>query len=188
MEGTYPKILLALIAVVCIACGGGDDMVSDVSVEVHSRVSTILVVSWTQDDEADNVWLEFTFENDEWYESPPMPGNIGEHTEVILGVPSETEVTFHIVSEVGQDRVESGAYTGITGELQLKRGSHRHAALIKCRPAKTTGGAITVKDVTEHVHVRAFVSRVLEQDANKLSGVVIAHLDQYVLWCDQRNA
>ena len=40
-----------------------DDYVGDVMITVHDDVNTILVVTWTQLLAADNVWLEFTFED-----------------------------------------------------------------------------------------------------------------------------
>jgi hypothetical protein len=103
----------------CDPSGGAsaDDPISDVTVEVHPRVSTVLIVKWKQNSPTDSVWLRFTFENEEYFESPKKPGKIGDHEEVILGVPSETEVTFYIVNENGGNEVDSQAYTGTTGAL-----------------------------------------------------------------------
>ena len=97
--------------------GNGEDMVSDVSVEVHEIVNTILVVSWSQDVAADEVWLRYTFEKDVWYESPPRDGETGAHEELILGVPGDTEITFQIVSKVGEEEILSETFKGLTGPI-----------------------------------------------------------------------
>jgi hypothetical protein len=94
-----------------------DTDVSDVTVEVSPRVSTVLIVKWRQNAQTGSVRLKFTFENGEYLESPKKPGKIGEHREVVLGVPSETEVTFYVVNENGGEEVDSQAYTGTTGSL-----------------------------------------------------------------------
>lgn len=66
---------------------------------VTKSVQTVLMVRWTQNSAADNVWLRFTFENDQWYESPKRPGTPGSHSELVLGVPEETDVTIQIVGQ-----------------------------------------------------------------------------------------
>jgi hypothetical protein len=105
----------ALISAVFFLCVCGCDQsggasagspISDVTVEVHPRVSTVLIVSWEQNTQTDGVWLRFTFENEEYFESPKKPGEIGDHLEVILGVPSETIVTFYIMNESGGTEVQ----------------------------------------------------------------------------------
>jgi len=66
---------------------------------VTKTVQTVLVVNWVQDAAADSVWLRFTFENHEWYESPKKPGAGGRHRELVLGVPGQMDVTIQIVSQ-----------------------------------------------------------------------------------------
>jgi hypothetical protein len=103
--------------------GGTDDSdtdvgpATDVSVAIHDTVQTILVVTWDQEYATDEAWLRFTFENDEWYESPPKSGEAGAHEELILGVPQNTKVTFHVVTKSGDEEVESPAYEATTGDL-----------------------------------------------------------------------
>ncbi len=94
-----------------------DEYIEDVTVEVHSNVRTILVVTWNQVQAADEVFLRFTFENDEWMESYPMPAEEGEHSEVVLGVPGETEVTIHLVVKEGDTEGESSPYLGLTEKV-----------------------------------------------------------------------
>lgn len=84
---------------------------------VTKTVQTVLEVTWHQSAAADQVWLRFTFENDEWYESPKKPGTTGFHSEVVLGVPEETHVTIQVMSLT--DGVETVLYdtVGTTGSV-----------------------------------------------------------------------
>ena len=84
-----------------------DGVISDVTAAPHPMVSTVLTVSWKQIEPADNAWLRFTFENDEYFESMPKTAVAGDHTDVILGVPSETVVTFPIINDNGGVKLES---------------------------------------------------------------------------------
>jgi hypothetical protein len=98
----------------------GDDFVSDVSIAVHPEVSTILVVTWTQLQLADEVWLEFGFENDTWMTSRARVGAMGAQRDVVLGVPGATLVTVRIVSELGGVERKSSDYEGTTGAIPTR--------------------------------------------------------------------
>jgi hypothetical protein len=89
--------------------------ISKVSIEMHEKVKTVLVVHWTQVSDADSAWLRFTFENNEWLQTPPRFAGKGENQEVILGVPEETVVTFHVVTESGGVTGETVPLTAATG-------------------------------------------------------------------------
>ena len=78
-----------------------DATVDDVYVQVHEKVSTVLVVTWTQLVSTDSTWLEFSFEGSGVMASRPAPGTAGEHRDVVLGVPGDTDVTVRIVSRTG---------------------------------------------------------------------------------------
>ena len=92
----------------------GDDFVTDVKVEVHPDVNTILVVTWTQAIAADTTWLEFSFEADNMLTSRPLPGTAGAHRDVVLGVPGSTAVTLRVVSKQGEMEYKSRDYMGMT--------------------------------------------------------------------------
>jgi hypothetical protein len=92
----------------------GDDFVMDVDIAVHPEVSTLLVVTWTQTAAADEVWLEFDFESGNTMSSRPLSGEPGEHRDVVIGVPGETEVTVRIVSKVGDAEYRTSDYEGTT--------------------------------------------------------------------------
>jgi hypothetical protein len=83
---------------------------------VTKKVNTVLLVKWNQTKAEDSVKLRFTFENDEWLESPVEPGLTGAHEIPVFGVPELTDVAIQIVSET--DGNESVCETGgTTGEI-----------------------------------------------------------------------
>jgi hypothetical protein len=92
----------------------GDDFSSDIEVMVHDQVNTLLVVRWNQTVAADQVWLEFSFENDEWATSRPQVGDEGPHRDVVLGVPGDTTVQIRIVSSIGDNQYASTEFEGTT--------------------------------------------------------------------------
>jgi len=130
-----PKYFFPILGLVAVflfsSCGNDDDVddsdgtdtsgtdgyISDVQVEVQDTINTILVVTWSQDVAVDEVFLRFTFENDEWMESYPKSGEVGENREVILGIPGDTDVTFHVVLTQSGKEMESIAYQGTTGSV-----------------------------------------------------------------------
>lgn len=97
--------------------GDGDSFVSDVSIDVHEEVNTILVVTWTQATEADETWLEFSFEDGNVMTSRPAAGNTGAHRDVVLGVPGDTDVSVRIVSSLGGTEYKTSDYQGTTGSI-----------------------------------------------------------------------
>jgi hypothetical protein len=91
-----------------------DAFASNVAVDVHPDVNTLLVVTWTQSVAADEVWLEFTFEDDDVMRSRGSAGSLGEHRDVVLGVPGDVDVTVRIVSRSGGVNYRSRDYSGRT--------------------------------------------------------------------------
>jgi len=98
-----------------------DDFATNVSVEVHPDVNTLLVVTWSQATAAEEVWLEFTFEGDSVMRSRGSAGSIGEHRDVVLGVPGETDVTVRVVSRNDGVNYRSRDYSGRTGAVPMGR-------------------------------------------------------------------
>lgn len=91
-----------------------DDYVGSIEVTVHDDVNTILVVTWEQLTAADSTWLEFSIEGEDPMTSRPKTGELGEHTDVVLGVPGETDVTISVVSQVGTTNYTSTPVVGTT--------------------------------------------------------------------------
>lgn len=97
------------------ATGGISDVYAeDIAIAVHDDVNTILVVTWEQQQAADRVWLEFSFEGGSAMTSRPRSGEAGSHRDVVLGVPGETEVSISVVSEVGGTLYKTTPQTGVT--------------------------------------------------------------------------
>src|SRR5690606_24214548 len=104
------------------SAGSGDAVVNDsyaigIEIEVHDRVNTILVVTWTQATAADQTWLEFEFEDGDVMTSRPAAGTSGPHRDVVLGVPEETDVTLRVVSRVGGVDYVTSDHVGRTGAV-----------------------------------------------------------------------
>ncbi|MEE9384874.1 MAG: hypothetical protein V3V08_15835 [Nannocystaceae bacterium] len=97
--------------------GSNDSPIRDVAVTVHASVATILKVSWTQTNESEAVWIEYTFENDNWLHSPERGGLPGSHHELLLGVPGDTDVRFRIVTRKGERRTETARQCRRTGTV-----------------------------------------------------------------------
>ena len=91
-----------------------DQAVTDVNVEVHPDVNTLLVVTWTQALEADGVWLEFSFEEGNVMTSRSARGALGPHRDVVIGVPGETLVTVRVVMERQGQELRTRDYQGTT--------------------------------------------------------------------------
>lgn len=91
-----------------------DSYVDGLTLSVHDDVKTILVATWEQLIEADDTWLEFSFEGSEVMHSRPSPGTLGDHRDVVLGVPGETEVSVSVVSQVGGALYKSSSVVGTT--------------------------------------------------------------------------
>lgn len=81
---------------------------------VKKTVNTVLAVKWRQIEAVDTVKLRFSFENDEWFESPEHEGTVGEYEIPVLGVPELTDVSIQIVGEKGgkQTVCETSGKTG----------------------------------------------------------------------------
>lgn len=80
---------------------------SEISASIHSKVKTLIVVEWTQDAATDSVFVEYTFEDDVWLESPGKPGTQGAHSEVLLGIPEGSDVQFRLVANDDGKKVVS---------------------------------------------------------------------------------
>jgi hypothetical protein len=91
-----------------------DEFVTDVSVTVHPEVNTLLVVTWNQVREAERTWLEFGFEAGTVMTSRASAGALGEHRDVVIGVPGDSDVTVRIVNEVAGTRYLTNDRTGHT--------------------------------------------------------------------------
>lgn len=84
------------------------DFVTAVSAHIHPEVETVLVVRWTQVRETPGVSLRYSFENDEWFETPVKPGLAADHEEVLLGIPEKTAVAFYFQQDPDSESLSDG--------------------------------------------------------------------------------
>ena len=79
---------------------GGSVSTNGLSVGVHPDVGTVLVASWEQAEAADQVWLEYSFE-DQTLTTPTRALGVGPQQEVLLGIPAFVAVDIVVHSTVG---------------------------------------------------------------------------------------
>jgi hypothetical protein len=91
-----------------------DEFVADVEISVHDKVKTVLVVRWTQTKAAEEIWLEFSADGEPTQSSRPQAGAVGQHRDVVLGVPGSTDVAINLVSRTGQTATVSSVFQGRT--------------------------------------------------------------------------
>ncbi len=91
--------------------------ISAVSWSVHPEIATLIEVQFTLDTEVDEVWLAWTTDGSFWSTSPARSLGAGEHSEVILGLPSETALRFEV--RAVRDGIESASESteALTGPL-----------------------------------------------------------------------
>ena len=87
-----------------------------ITVAPHDDVETVLVVRWIQPADADQSWIEYSFDGSEM-STPPVARGAGEQEQVLLGIPAATEVTLTIHTQLGAHTTVSEAITGETGDL-----------------------------------------------------------------------
>jgi hypothetical protein len=105
---------------VLLACRSEDSgsfwLATDVIVSRHPDIATVLDVTWQQHAEGE-AWLSWVVEGQP-QRSPPRPRAPGPARELVLGVPSETEVeelALHVLSDGQERRWELGSIS--TGPL-----------------------------------------------------------------------
>lgn len=128
--------------------------ISDVTAALSPGMPTLITVDWTQDRDAE-VHLEFSVDPGVWLSSPERVLGRGSHREVIVGVPYDTDVTWHIatltdgvvtsdttdgVVRTGPAPVDSPVHTVLTEIPELQdRTASPYVLLSLGPPAGTTG-------------------------------------------------
>jgi len=90
---------------------------ADARAAVHDYVSTILVVEWEQGVDADAVWIEFNLAGEPTRSTPQRALDAGARSEVLLGLPASSEVTWTLKAQAGGEEASLGPYTDSTGAL-----------------------------------------------------------------------
>ncbi len=87
--------------------------VSGLSARVHEDYGTLVVVSWHQDAVA-TVSVEYSFDEGTWNSTPPVADASGAQEQLLLGVPYDTEVTWRVVNDCGDNGVFTSDETTIS--------------------------------------------------------------------------
>jgi len=89
---------------------------SDLSLSQNDAVVTLLELHWTQTNNADAAWITYSFE-DQVLTSPVLARAAGSQSEVLLGIPPETQVTATLTLQTGDESLTSEALIASTGTL-----------------------------------------------------------------------
>ena len=92
--------------------------VSDISWRQHDEIESFVIVSWQQE-EAATAHVEYSFDDGEWLTSPARDLQTGEAEVLLLGVPYDDEVTFHVVNDFGQGPLATEDLLATTGAQPL---------------------------------------------------------------------
>jgi len=80
--------------------------VADVEAHILDTMGSIVVVTWEQGSSAD-AWVEYSFDEGIWLQSPAVAVQAGSQEAWLLGIPFGIEVTYRVVNDFG-----AGALTG----------------------------------------------------------------------------
>jgi hypothetical protein len=119
---TGRRIPFALVVVACalVACEepSAEDpplaAATDLSWQLHESIESLVYLSWQQPSAA-TTWVEYGFDEGAWSRSPAEFREAGEHTELLLGIPYDTEVRVRVVSEEDGAEAVSDEVTASTG-------------------------------------------------------------------------
>lgn len=87
------------------------EAVSDLAVRLHPSIASVVYVSWTQVRETVPVHVEYTYADGETGVTPSMPGTVGAHEQILLGIPYATPVTWRVVVEEDGGEAEGPGIT-----------------------------------------------------------------------------
>lgn len=72
--------------------------VADLAARVDDSLTSVVWVSWNQLVEAESVHVEYSFDEGIVETTPALPGLVGPHEQIVLGVPYDTPLTWRVVS------------------------------------------------------------------------------------------
>ncbi len=127
-SGAWPAaVALTLVFLGCTgiddddSSSGDDDTgldgpgVSNIEVNLHDEFESLVVVTWEQI-EAGTVYVAYRF-GDETYTSPQAVRSAGDHEQVLLGIPYETDVELELVVDRGEGPESSDSLAITTDDI-----------------------------------------------------------------------
>lgn len=91
-----------------------EPQVSGITWRVHEEFGTLIVVEWFQFEPA-TVWVEYNFDG-EWVSTPVRTVESGEQSQILLGIPYNSDLSFRIVNDFGQGPLLTEETPAATGE------------------------------------------------------------------------
>ncbi len=99
-----------------VEAGDLEDAVADVVADVHADIGSVVVVTWEQM-EAHPGWVEYSFDDGDWWSSPRRDLAAGSQRELLLGIPYGTDVSLRLVNEL-EDSPLTSDQVSITTDSQ----------------------------------------------------------------------
>ena len=115
----------------------GPPAIGGAEASVHEDIGSIVVVGWEQLEPA-TVWVEYSFDEGVWLQSPPRAVEEGSASELLLGVPYGTDLEYRVVNDLGAGPTEGEVLSASTAALPE---ALSHAALIVEEPDRFEPGA-----------------------------------------------
>ena len=75
------------------------DLVTDASARLHAQITSVAYVSWTLQESADSARVEYSFDEGVWLSTPVRDATVGDHEQIVLGVPYGATLQWRIVVE-----------------------------------------------------------------------------------------
>ena len=95
---------------------GADGPVQDVVHRAHEQIVSLIYVEWEQA-EAMTGYVEFSFDEGEWWSSPSKTFEAGPAEQLLLGIPYDIDFTYRVVMETASGPVATADYVGKTDRL-----------------------------------------------------------------------
>lgn len=93
-----------------------EPQIDSVQAAVHETIGSIVVVSWEQLHEA-TVWIEYSYAEDEWHQTPTAEAEASQIEQLLLGVPFDTAVSYRVVNDFGAGALTDTERSITTGAL-----------------------------------------------------------------------
>ena len=92
------------------------DLLGDLGAVIHEDIGSLVRVSWSQYSDAD-VYLEYSFDGDDWEATPTASRTKGPQEQYLLGIPYETDVTWRLSIDRGMGWEKGQEHTLRTADL-----------------------------------------------------------------------
>jgi hypothetical protein len=96
--------------------GDGDPQATDLGWRLHDEIRSLIYATWQQSADVEG-YVEYSFEDDVWLQTPARTFKAGAEEQILLGVPYETDVSFRVVLAKSPMPEATGGVVGRTGDL-----------------------------------------------------------------------